>query len=100
MIKHIILLRLKDQVDGMSKTENIVKAKALIEGMNGKIPGLIMVELGTDFSATDASADIALYAELESREALEVYAQHPVHTAILPFVRSIFEQRHLIDYEV
>jgi len=100
MIKHIILFRLKDEVGGASKAENIVKAKALVEGMNGKIPGLIKVELGIDYSATADSVDVALYSELESRAALEVYAQHPVHQAILPFVRSIFEQRHLIDYEV
>lgn len=100
MIKHILLFKLKDEVDGSSKAENIVKAKALIEGMNGKIPGLIKVELGADYSATDDSADIALYSEFESREALQVYATDPAHTAVLPFIRSIFSERHLIDYEI
>lgn len=99
MIKHILLFKLKDEAEGCSRAENIVKAKALIEGMNGKIPGLIKVEVGTDFSSSGDSADMALYSEFESREALAVYAGHPEHTKVLPFIKSIISARHLIDYE-
>ena len=100
MVKHILLLKIKDGVEGRTKAESMAKAKALIEGMNGKIPGLIHVEVGYDFSVSGDSADMALYSEFESREALEVYAGHPVHVAILPFVKSIIEERRLIDYEL
>lgn len=100
MIKHILLLRIKDDVEGRSKAESIAQAKTLIEGMNGKIPGLIKVEVGIDFSDSPDSADMTLYSEFESREALNVYATHPEHTAILPFIRSIISERRLIDYAV
>ncbi len=100
MIKHILLFKLKDEAEGCTKAENIIKAKALVEGMNGKIPGLLKVEVGTDYSSVDDSADMALYSEFESREALQVYANHPEHTAVLPFIRAIISERHLIDYEI
>lgn len=100
MVKHIVLFKLKTEAEGCNKAENIIKAKALVEGMNGKIPGLLNVEVGTDFSAANDSADMALYSEFESRAALEVYANHPVHTAVLSFIKAIISERHLIDYEI
>ncbi|MCP3907545.1 MAG: Dabb family protein [Oceanicoccus sp.] len=100
MIKHILLFKIEEGVEGRSKAESIAQAKALIEGMNGKIPGLIKVEVGVDFSESPDSADMALYSEFESREALEVYAGHPEHKAVLPFIKSIISERRLIDYEV
>ncbi|ARN74931.1 Dabb family protein [Oceanicoccus sagamiensis] len=100
MIKHVLLFRIKDGVEGRSKAESIAQAKTLIEGMNGKIPGLIKVEVGVDFSDSPDSADMTLYSEFESREALQVYAGHPEHKAVLPFIKSIISERRLIDYEV
>lgn len=100
MIKHILLLKIKEELDGRNKAELIAEAKRQIEGMNGKIPGLIKVEVGVDYSETPDSSDMALYSEFESREALTVYATHPAHTAVLPFVKSIYTERRLIDYEI
>ena len=100
MIKHVLLFKVKEQVDGRNKAEAIAEAKRLLEGMNGKIPGLIKIEIGVDYSETPDSADMVLYSEFESREALKVYATHPVHTAVLPFVKSIYTERRLVDYEI
>jgi len=100
MIKHVLLFRLKEDVDGVDAQTNAAKAKELIEGMNGKIPGLLKVEVGVDFSKTDLSSDMVLYSEFESREALEVYATHPEHKAVLPFIKSIISEKRVIDYEV
>ncbi len=100
MIKHVLLFKIKDGVEGRSKAESIAQAKDLIEDMNGKIPGLIKVEVGVDFSEGPDSADMTLYSEFESREALQVYAGHPEHKAVLPFIKSIISERRLIDYEV
>jgi hypothetical protein len=100
MIKHILLFKIKDGVEGRNKAESIAQAKAMLENLYGKIPGLINIEVGTDFSASPDSVDMALYSEFESREALSVYATHPEHQAVLPFIRSILSERHLIDYEI
>ena len=99
MVKHIVLFKVKDGVDGRSKAQSIARAKQLLEGLNGKIPGLITLSVGTDFSATDDSADMALYSEFESREALQTYASHPEHTAVLVFIKSIISERRLVDYD-
>ncbi len=100
MVKHILLFKIKEGVGGRSKAESISKAKQLLEALNGRIPGLIKIEVGSDFSATGDSVDMALYSEFESRDALQVYADHPEHQAILPYIKSIICERKLIDYDI
>ena len=100
MVKHILLFKIKDGVEGRSKAESIARARQLLEGLNGAIPGLLKIEVGSDFSAADDSVDMALYSEFESREALQVYAAHPEHKAVLPFIKSIISERRLIDYDI
>jgi hypothetical protein len=100
MVKHIIFFRLKAEAEGASKAENILKAKKMLEDLNGKIPGMLKMEVGTDFSGSDTSSDMCLYSEFESRDALKGYAQHPDHLAVIPFIKAIYEERRLIDYEV
>jgi hypothetical protein len=53
-----------------------------------------------DFSATESSADLALYSEFASREALDAYQIHPEHKAIMPFVGEARSERRMVDYEV
>ena len=100
MIKHVLFFNLKEQAEGQSKAENLAKIKSMIEALNGKIPGLIRIEIGADYSATEASADMILYSEFESREALAVYADHPDHLVAKTFIQSVCSARQLVDYEV
>ena len=44
--------------------------------------------------------DFALYTELESREALAVYADHPLHTEAKSHFFHLLSSRTAADYEV
>jgi hypothetical protein len=100
MVRHLVLWRLRETANGRGKTENAAEIKRLLEDLNGKIPGLLRLEVGFDFSATPESSDIALYAEFESRAALLAYQAHPLHEAVKPFVMAARDERRLLDYEV
>ncbi|MFQ5345417.1 MAG: Dabb family protein, partial [Mariprofundus sp.] len=65
----------------------------------GKIPGLLNIEVGIDFLESEQSADVVLYAELESRAALESYQSHPEHQAVVPLVKAAAIARTVVDYE-
>lgn len=91
---------LKENAEGNSKAINAQKAKQMLEALNGKIPGLIKLEVGIDFSRTDSSSDIVLYSEFETREALENYQNHPDHLAVKQFIGAIRTERRIIDYEI
>jgi hypothetical protein len=100
VVRHIVLWRLQESANGRSKAENAAEVKRLLEGLNGKIPGLLKLEIGVDFSGTAESADIALYSEFESRAALDAYQVHPLHEAVKPVVMAARSERRLVDYTV
>jgi hypothetical protein len=100
VVRHIVLWRLHESANGRSKAENAAEVKRLLEGLNGKIPGLLRLEVGFDFSGTAESADIVLYSEFDSRAALDAYQVHPLHEAVKPFVMAARSERRLIDYTV
>ena len=100
MVKHIVFWTLKESAGGRSKEDNALEMKSRLEALNGRIPGLISLEVGIDFSRSEASCDAALYSEFEDREALAVYQNHPEHIAVREFVSRVRSQRFLVDYEV
>lgn len=100
MVKHIVMWRLHDEVGGKSKAENALTIKDALEDLQGKIPGLLNIEVGLDFDGSDQAADIVLYSELESREALAAYQAHPLHQAVIPLVKGAACERIVVDYDV
>lgn len=99
MVKHIVMWRLQDEVDGVAKTAAAVAIKEALEALKGKIPGLLHLEVGLDFDRGEQAADIVLYSELESRDALAAYQAHPLHQAVVPLVRKHARERIVSDYE-
>ena len=73
MIHHIVAWRLKDSALGNDKATNARLIREKLEALRGQIPGLLHIEVGFDFSATETSADILLLTEFESRAALAAY---------------------------
>ena len=100
MIKHIVIWTLKNREDEKQREDTARAIKQKIEAMRGKIPGLLRIEGGVNFSRTADSCDVALCAELDSREALAGYHVHPAHQAFKAFIGPRLSERHLIDYEV
>ncbi len=93
MVKHIVMWTLKNKADSA-----IIKDK--LDALVGKIPGLLSIEVGIDFSQNAAAFHMVLIAELESKEALEAYRIHPEHQAVIPLVQAAAVDRAVVDYEV
>ena len=69
--------------------------------LNGKIEGLIHLEVGIDFLQSDASYDVVLYSELANKEALDFYQNHPLHVkAATEVVKPAATSRIVVDYEM
>lgn len=96
MVKHVVMWRLHDEALGKSGQENARQLKQELEALSGKIPGLLKIEVGFD---TSAETNVVLYSELESWEALRAYQSHPEHQAVIPFVKSVSDDRRVVDYE-
>lgn len=93
MVKHIVLYTLKEGVD---KEEAVKLIASVLEPLVGKIPGLLRMEIRRAY----VGMDYALYSEFESREALEVYAGHPLHQEAKNHFFHLLDSRVAADYEV
>ena len=72
-----------------------------LEGLVGKVPGLIDVKVHIDGRLDSSNADVMLDCTLESAEALKGYAVHPEHVAVANGkVRPYTVQRSCLDFEI
>ena len=93
MVKHIVLFNVKASED---KDAVAALAASVLEPLVGKIPGLISLEVKRCF----AGCDFALYSELENRDALALYAPHPLHEEAKSHFFHLLDSRVAADYEV
>jgi len=91
--------KLKDEAHGNDKATNAQTIKESLEALDGKIDGLFKIEVGVDFLG-EGNFDVALYCELLTKDALETYQNHPLHQALLPFIREAVADRKAVDYEI
>ena len=99
MIKHIVMWRLKEHALGNDKATNAQLMKSQLEALRGQIDGLLAIEVGIDVLATDSSMDVVLYSEFPDPEALKSYAAHPLHQAVVAFIKEVINERYVVDYE-
>ena len=99
MVKHIILWKLKESLSESEKAEAKKNAKAALEALEGKIPGLLSVSVAIN-GLSSSNADMMLDTSFESEEALKGYQIHPEHVAVANgYVRPFTEVRLCLDYE-
>ena len=100
MVKHIILWTLKDMPEA-EKTKVAAGIKEGLEGLKGKIPGLIDIKVNATGRLESSNADLMLDSTFESAEALKVYSKHPEHVAVADTkVRPFTASRVCLDFEV
>ncbi len=99
MVKHIILWTLKPELTEEEKNTVKIGIKEGLEGLVGKVPGLIDLTVHISGRLTSSNADVMLDSTLESEAALKAYAQHPAHLAVANGkVRPFTAQRSCLDY--
>ena len=101
MVKHIILWKLRSELNEAEKREAALAIKQGLEGLQGQVPGLIDIHVQIDGRLETSNADIMLDSTLESEEALKSYAVHPEHVAVANGkVRPYTVQRSCLDFEI
>ncbi len=97
MVKHMIIWKLKEDVDRKTVSDDI---KTSLEGLVGKIDGLTEMHILTE-CISSSSGDIMMDSTFESNEALMNYQKHPLHVEIANGkVRPFVDARLSFDYEV
>ena len=85
-----------------SEKESVKKGiKDGLEGLKGKIPGLIDIKVNTEGRLVSSTADLMLDSTFENAEALKGYSKHPEHVAVADSkVRPYTASRSCFDFEV
>ena len=99
MIKRMVMWKLKDSHEGMSKDVLITKFKQKVEGLKSAVPEIKTMELGKSFSELPVAYDVSLYSEFDSKEDYEVFLKHPEHVKVGKFIRQIRTDVALVEYE-
>ena len=100
MVKHIILWQLKDELSAEEKGNVKKGIKEGLEGLAGKIPGLVEIKVQTEGLAS-TNAEVMLDSTFEDEAALKGYAVHPEHVAVADGkVRPYTKTRMCLDFEV
>lgn len=100
MVKHVIIWTLKEELSAEEKAAVKAGIKEGLEGLKGKIPGLVEIQVNINGLAS-SNADLMLDSTFESEEALKGYAVHPEHVAVANGkVRPYTAVRSCLDYEI
>ncbi len=101
MLKHIVWWTLKEEAENATAKENALKIKEIAEALVGKIDGLESLEVAITISETSTvDADVVLQSVHTSKEALQIYAEHPEHQKVGVFIKKVVASRGALDYEI
>jgi hypothetical protein len=93
MVRHIVLWRLKS-------ADQFEIVRTALHAQQGRIPGLLRVEIGRSFNTGRRAVDLALSCDFENREALAAYHRHPVHIETRAVVDPLVAEHWIADYEL
>jgi hypothetical protein len=94
VITHVVCFKLKDR-----SPENVKKTKDVLLGMQGKIPQVKQLEVGSDVLHSDRSYDIVLISKHDTMADLDGYQVHPVHQEVIVYMKTVVDVSVSVDYE-
>ena len=100
MIKHVVMLRMKEYDNKTQKLENALKLKKAIEHLKIFIDDLKHIEVGLNFNVKPHSYDLVLTSTFETEQGLDNYRNHPEHKKLMIFLKTVTEESAVVDYEI
>ncbi|HEY9124002.1 MAG TPA: Dabb family protein [Bacteroidales bacterium] len=100
MIKHVVSWKIKDEHEGMSKTEVLEKIKSMLLALKGKVDVIRTIEVGINDPLIDASNnDLVLIVTFDNAKDLDTYQKHPEHKLVGAFIGEVRLSRSCVDFE-
>ncbi len=98
MLRHIVVWKLKAEAEGADKAANAAKMADGLRALEGKIDGLVKLEVGMNSVASTGAYDVALVADFADEAALAAYQVNPLHVAVAQFIALVRAERAVVDY--
>ncbi|MFP4145054.1 MAG: Dabb family protein [Phycisphaeraceae bacterium] len=94
MVEHMVWIKFGEHVSAERKQAHLDG----LRGLAGKVPGIVRLSVGENFTDRSGGFTHGLLVTLASREALKTYADHPEHVAVAGPLKQDAELRAL-DFE-
>jgi Stress responsive A/B Barrel Domain len=95
MIEHIVLFK---WIEGTSETQ-IAEVVEALKGLKEKIPGIVDLSCGKNFSDRSQGYQTGLVVRFSDRNALAAYQPHPDHQAVVQnYIKPIAQEILCVDY--
>jgi hypothetical protein len=97
MVEHVVLFKVTPEATEEQKERLIAELGALKD----KIPGIVDLSVGRNFSDRNQGFEVGLVVRFVDRAALEAYGPHPAHQGcVQQFVAPIKQDVIVVDYEI
>lgn len=101
MYKHVVLWKLKENADGITKDELAVEVKRRLDELPGIISEISDYEVAINIGDYGASFfDVSLIASYPDEEAFKRYCVYPEHDAVVAYIQSVTVAEEIVDYLV
>jgi heme-degrading monooxygenase HmoA len=71
---------------------------ALLRSLDGNVPGLRDLEVGTQLEAVSDGFDVVLISRFDRLEDLEAYRAHPFHVEVASQLATMRTERAVVDF--
>ena len=100
MYKHVVLWKLKENANGMSKKELTLEVKRRLDELPAQIPEISSYETAVNIGDYGASFfDISLISEFENKNTFWDYTKYTVHDEVVSFIQKVMVAEEIVDYE-
>lgn len=94
-VEHMVWFRFRDDVGQDRREQHAEKLRALV----GRVPGILRLEVGWNFTDRARGAQLGLLVTLESKAALDAYQVHADHVEVARGLRADSDEILAMDFE-
>lgn len=98
MLKHIVMMRLKETTDPVERTQRAWQLKSALDELPGQIPEILEWETGINVNPFPQAFDLVLVSVFADDAALDIYRNHADHQKVLGFIRQVVKDLAVVDY--
>ncbi len=99
MIKHIVMIKLKEFSTDEEKSLKIKDIKVGLENLPKLINEIRFLEVGVNINPSERASDLVLVSDFDSLEDLDVYRVHPEHLKVVDIIKENAAKVTAVDYE-
>mgnify|MGYP001165396764 FL=1 len=98
MLQHIVLWKIKEDFQGVPKSQLIQEFKDKLERLPELISDIDHLQVFVNVEGEgEQVCDLCLFSVHADQKALQRYAEHPEHQKVLLFAKKIVIERRVVD---